>query len=72
MTNGKSRMFYPVFKVMLGVVCLILGIEYSYYYIVFNQFLNHLYVADALTWFLAGGILLFEGIYDLDKIFDSI
>ena len=68
----KSRLFYPVFKVALGVTCLILGAEYSYYYIVYNKMLSHLYVADALTWFATGLLLAAEGIYAIDEILDTI
>ena len=61
--NGTD-FIYPIFKIILGVVCLILGIEYAWTYCVYEAAsFGILYVADTFTWLSAGTILFTEGIY---------
>lgn len=63
MGNG-SDLFYPVFKIILGSVCIILGVEYAWTYCVYHAAtFGILYVADTFTWLSAGTILLTEGLY---------
>lgn len=61
--NGSS-LLYPVFKIILGTVCLILGAEYAWAYCVLKAAsFGILYVADTFTWLSAGAILFTEGLY---------
>ena len=54
---------YPMFKMILGVICIILSCEYAYSYCVLNAAtFGILYVGDTLTWFMAGFILFTEGL----------
>ena len=63
MSDGSS-FFYPVFKIILGVVCVILGVEYAWAYVVLKAAsFGILYVADAFTWLCAGTILFTEGLH---------
>ena len=60
----SDSMFYPVFKMMLGVVCLILGLEYGYAFCVYQAASFRIfYIGDLVTWLLAGFILFSEGLY---------
>ena len=57
------RYLYPLFKMILGVICLILSIEYTYAYCVYQAAsFGIMYIGDAFTWFFAGGILFTEGL----------
>ncbi len=59
----ENRFLYPLFKMILGVICLILSIEYVYAYCVYQAAsFGIMYIGDALTWFFAGGILFTEGL----------
>ena len=59
----ENRYLYPLFKMVLGVICLILSIEYVYAYCVYQAAsFGIMYIGDALTWFFAGGILFTEGL----------
>ena len=61
-TGSGDRLFYPLFKMMLGVTCLILAFEYGYSFHVYQAAsFGILYIGDTLTWFLAGFILFSEG-----------
>lgn len=63
MGNGSS-LFYPVFKIILGTVCIILGAEYAWAYCVLKAAsFGILYVADTFTWLSAGTILFTEGLH---------
>lgn len=63
MGNG-SNLFYPVFKIILGTVCIILGVEYAWAYCVLKAAtFGILYVADSFTWLCAGTILFTEGLH---------
>ena len=58
----EERILYPIFK-LLGVVCLILGGEYAWSYVVYSAAsFGILYIADSTVWFLAGLILFTEGL----------
>lgn len=56
--SGRSGFFYPVFKMCLGVLCLVLCAEYLWAYFTYN---NVWYIGDVVTWLLSGAVLLFEG-----------
>ena len=59
----ENRYLYPLFKMILGVICLILSIEYAYAFCVYQAAsFGIMYIGDALTWFFAGGILFTEGL----------
>ncbi len=63
MGNGAS-LLYPVLKIILGTVCIILGAEYAWAYCVLKAAsFGILYVADTFTWLCAGTILFTEGLY---------
>jgi len=58
-----ERLLYSIFKLLLGVVCLILGGEYAWSYVVYSAAsFGILYIADSMIWFLAGFILFTEGL----------
>lgn len=70
---GKSELLYPIFKLIVGVMCLVLGVEYGWAYIVLNEAsFGILYIGDMLTWLMAGAILFFEGLYSISEVFKSI
>jgi hypothetical protein len=59
----EKGFLYPMFKMILGVMCIILSCEYAYSYCVFNAAtFGILYIGDTLTWFLSGFILFTEGL----------
>ena len=59
----EERLLYSIFKLLLGVVCLILGGEYAWSYVVYSAAsFGILYIADSTVWFLAGLILFTEGL----------
>ena len=59
----ENRFLYPLFKMIIGVICLILAAEYPYAYCVYQATsFGIMYIGDALTWLLAGGILFTEGL----------
>lgn len=59
----EERLLYSIFKLLLGVVCLILGGEYAWSYVVYSAAsFGILYIADSMIWFLAGFILFTEGL----------
>ena len=59
----ENRYWYPLFKMIIGVICLILAAEYLYAYCVYQAAsFGIMYIGDALTWLLAGGILFTEGL----------
>ncbi len=60
----ENRYLYPLFKMILGVICLILSIEYAYAFCVYQAAsFGIMYIGDALTWFFSGGILFTEGLH---------
>ena len=67
--SNSSILFYPVFKIILGAVCIVLGVEYAWAYCVYTSAsFGILYVADTFTWLSAGTILFTEGLYSYLKI----
>ena len=63
-TNTGDSFFYPVFKMIIGVLCLVLAIEYGYSYCVYQAAsFGIIYIGDMVTWLLAGFILFTEGLY---------
>jgi hypothetical protein len=59
----EERLLYPILKLLLGVVCLILGGEYAWSYVVYTAAsFGILYIADSIVWLLAGLILFTEGL----------
>jgi len=60
----ESRYMYPLFKMILGVICLILSIEYAYAFCIYQAAsFGIMYIGDVLTWFFSGGILFTEGLH---------
>ena len=60
---NEERLLYSIFKLLLGVVCIILGGEYAWSYVVYSAAsFGILYIADSTVWFLAGLILFTEGL----------
>jgi len=65
----EERLLYSIFKLLLGVVCLILGGEYAWSYVVYTAAsFGILYIADSTVWLLAGLILFTEGLRSYLKI----
>ena len=63
-TSTGNSFFYPVFKMIIGVLCLVLAIEYGYSYCVYQAAsFGIIYIGDMVTWLLAGFILFTEGLY---------
>lgn len=61
--KDNSQLLYPLLKMVLGVVCLVLSVEYGYAYLVYEAAsFGILYIADMVTWLLAGAILFTEGL----------
>lgn len=59
----EEKLIYSITKILLGVVCLILGGEYAWSYIVYSAAsFGILYISDSAVWFLAGLILFTEGL----------
>ena len=59
----ENRYLYPLFKMIIGVICLILAAEYLYAYCVYQAAsFGIMYIGDALTLLLAGGILFTDGL----------
>jgi hypothetical protein len=59
----EKGFLYPMFKMIIGVMCIILCCEYAYSYCVYNAAsFGILYLGDTLAWFLAGFILFTEGL----------
>jgi hypothetical protein len=60
---NEEKLIYSILKLLLGVVCLILGGEYAWSYVVYSAAsFGILYIADSTVWFLAGFILFTEGL----------
>jgi hypothetical protein len=61
--EAGNKYLYPLFKMMIGVICLILSAEYVYAFCVYQAAsFGIMYIGDAITWLLAGGILFTEGL----------
>ena len=59
----ENKFIYPLLKIILGVICLILSIEYAYAFCVYQAAsFGIMYIGDTLTWFFSGGILFTEGL----------
>lgn len=68
-TGPSDRFFYPLFKMILGVVCLILALEYGYAFCVYQAAsFGIMYIGDLVTWLLAGFILFTEGFFSYINI----
>jgi len=58
-----DRVLYPMFKMVIGIICLVLSCEYLYTYCVYEAAsFGIIYIGDTLVWFLAGFILFTEGL----------
>jgi len=58
-----DRVLYPMFKMVIGIICLVLSCEYLYTYCVYQAAsFGIIYIGDTLVWFLAGFILFTEGL----------
>ena len=68
-----NPVFYPLFKITIGTVCLILSVEYAISYIIYNKAtFGILYIADCLAWFLASFILMGEGFMEYVQQVNSV
>lgn len=62
--SSENGYLYHLFKIIIGIICLILSVEYVYAYCVYQAAsFGIMYIGDAITWFFAGGILFTEGIH---------
>lgn len=60
MQDGRD-VIYPLFKILVGVICLILAVEYAYAYCVYQAAsFGIMYIGDTLTWFFAGEYYLLK------------
>ena len=60
-TDG--RILYPMLKMAIGIICLVLSCEYLYTYCVYEATsFGIIYIGDTIVWFLAGFILFTEGL----------
>ena len=58
-----DRVLYPLFKMVIGIICLVLSCEYLYTYCVYEAAsFGIIYIGETLVWFLAGFILFTEGL----------
>lgn len=59
----ENNVLYPMLKMIIGVMCIILACEYAYSYCVYQAAsFGILYIGDMLAWFAAGFILFTEGL----------
>lgn len=59
----EKGFLYSMFKMIIGVMCIILACEYAYSYCVYQAAsFGILYFGDTLAWFVAGFILFTEGL----------
>ena len=59
----ESSLLYPMIKMAIGIICLVLSCEYLYTYCVYEAAsFGIIYIGDTLAWFLAGFILFTEGL----------
>jgi len=55
--TGRLELLYPLFKMVLGIVCGVLSIEcYAYYYGYSPGVIKVLYLGDLTVWLLAAVI----------------
>jgi len=58
-----DRVLYPLFKMVIGIICLVLSCEYLYTYCVYEAAsFGIIYIGDTLAWLPAGFILFTEGL----------
>lgn len=63
-TGPGNSILYSIFKMCLGVTCLILALEYGYAFCVYQAAsFGIFYIGDIFTWLLAGLLLFTEGFY---------
>jgi len=59
---GKLELLYPLFKMVLGIVCGVLSLEYYAYYRRYSPgVVKVLYLGDLTVWLLAAAFLISEG-----------
>ena len=59
----ENKYLYPLFKMIIGAVCIILSAEYLYAFCVYQAAsFGIMYIGDTVTWLSAGGILFTEGL----------
>lgn len=72
-TPEETRLFYPIFKMIVGAICLMLAAEYAWAYAVYHAAsFGILYIGDMSTWLAAGLILLSEGLLAYLKTLSGI
>ena len=58
-----DRVLYPLFKMVIGIICLVLSCEYLYTYCVYRAVsFGIIHIGDTLAWFPADLILFTEGL----------
>jgi hypothetical protein len=61
--ESDGRFLYQMFKMAVGIICLVLSCEYLYTYCVYEAAsFGILYIGDTLAWFLTELILFTEGL----------
>jgi hypothetical protein len=59
---GKLELLYPLFKMVLGIVCGVLSLEYYAYYRKYSPgVVKVLYLGDLTVWLLVAVVLISEG-----------
>ena len=53
--EADDHVLYPLFKRVIGIICLVLSCEYLYTYCVYGAVsFGIIYIGDSLAWFPAG------------------
>ena len=61
--EADDHVLYPLFKMVIGIICLVLSCEYLYTYCVYGAVsFGIIYIGDTLAWFPAGLILFTESL----------
>jgi hypothetical protein len=61
--EADDHVLYPLFKMVIGIICLVLSCEYLYTYCVYGAVsFGIIYIGDTLAWFPVGLILFTEGL----------
>ncbi|TRO53675.1 hypothetical protein E2P71_05890 [Candidatus Bathyarchaeota archaeon] len=59
----ENKYIYPLFKRIIGAVCIILSAEYLYAFCVYQAAsFGIIYIGDTVTWLSDGRILFTEGL----------
>ncbi|MFH2111186.1 MAG: hypothetical protein ABIJ47_08015 [Candidatus Bathyarchaeota archaeon] len=70
---GKVVLLYPLFKMVLGIVCGVLAVEYyAYYRGQAPGAVKVLYLGDLTVWLLAALVLISEGLREYVALVDEL